>query len=192
MSRRTSSDSGARSKISMFGSQDQTLRIVSKDDVNKKYPGHGPKIEHFAGVECEHMLRKELEWSDRSFYKGMSRRELQQEARVETRAALMKAERPFLILAASGSEGFEQAGRSEKVAERSGISKYCELSKQPQISCVNQRVPSHDLQPRELAGGRLHRLPHLGAEWPIELRHFRIDFVGTVFVGLCGLESQVN
>mmetsp|Transcript_32843 Transcript_32843/g.76727 ORF Transcript_32843/g.76727 Transcript_32843/m.76727 type:complete len:158 (-) Transcript_32843:165-638(-) len=72
---------------------DQTLRIVSKDDVNKKYPGHGPKIEHFAGVECEHMLRKELEWSDRSFYKGMSRRELQQEARVETRAALMKAQK---------------------------------------------------------------------------------------------------
>mmetsp|Transcript_116230 Transcript_116230/g.276279 ORF Transcript_116230/g.276279 Transcript_116230/m.276279 type:complete len:156 (+) Transcript_116230:52-519(+) len=72
---------------------DQTLRIVSNNDVNKKYPGHGPKIEHFAGVECEHMLRKELEWSDRSFYKGMSRRELQQEARVETRAALLKAQR---------------------------------------------------------------------------------------------------
>mmetsp|Transcript_59377 Transcript_59377/g.111256 ORF Transcript_59377/g.111256 Transcript_59377/m.111256 type:complete len:152 (+) Transcript_59377:71-526(+) len=72
---------------------DQTLRIVSDNDVNKYLPGNGPKIEHLTEVKCDHMLRKEIEWTDKSFYKSKSRLELQQEAHIETRAALMKAQK---------------------------------------------------------------------------------------------------
>ena len=43
-------------------------------------PGQAPDVTHLAERQVEHMLRKEIQHSDRSFYRGKTRVELQQEA----------------------------------------------------------------------------------------------------------------
>ncbi|CAJ1416605.1 unnamed protein product [Effrenium voratum] len=69
---------------------DQTLRMLSKNDVNEKMPGHGPDISRLAKVEVEHMLKKEIERAEDVFYKDPSRKDLQREACIETRRARIK------------------------------------------------------------------------------------------------------
>ncbi|CAK9074904.1 unnamed protein product [Durusdinium trenchii] len=73
---------------------DQTMRIFSKNDVNSRHPGQAPDVSHFADVQVDHMLRKEIELNDRGFYRDLSRAELQQQACMENRKVRMASMSP--------------------------------------------------------------------------------------------------
>lgn len=87
-------------------------------------PGQAPDVTHLAEREVEHMLRKEIQHSDRSFYRGKTRVELQQEAcRELNRLPLsflrfLKSLRGYENRMAAGSPGSPSPPLSPKASRR--------------------------------------------------------------------------